>query len=157
MSIEAADRYRLGRRAAARAVMERQTCIWEQFGEVVEKDFQLASRKFWVLSWQGQLLTWSGDVVGVWTEHFEEHLNTANTSSWQEAKSKGLGDFKTSGKGRGHWGSQKKSLSGVENEVHGEWIPNQGSERVLISLPKIRHLWHKWPDINIYSIWSWVQ
>lgn len=47
MSMEAADRYRLGRRAAARAVMEGQTCIWEQFGEVMEKDFQLASRKFW--------------------------------------------------------------------------------------------------------------
>lgn len=55
-----------------------------------------------MLSWQGQLLTWSGDVVGVWKEHFEEHLNAANTSSWQEAKSKDLGEFKTPGKGRGH-------------------------------------------------------
>lgn len=37
-----------------------------------------------VLSWQGQLLTQSGDVVGQWMEHFEELLHPAYTSSWQQ-------------------------------------------------------------------------
>lgn len=61
--MEAADRYRLARRAEARA----------EFGEATEKDFQLVSTKFWqtvrrlrkgrwgsvqlVLSQQDQLLT----------------------------------------------------------------------------------------------------
>lgn len=56
-------------------------------------DSDKGSRAQAMLSWQGQLVTWTGDVVGVWKEHFEDLLNPANTSSWQEAKSKDLGDF----------------------------------------------------------------
>lgn len=72
-SVEAADRYRLARRAKARTVVEAKTCVWEEFGEAMEKDFQLVSTKFWqtvrllrkgrwgsvqlVLSQQDQLLT----------------------------------------------------------------------------------------------------
>lgn len=41
---------------------------------------------------EGQLLTWTGDVL-VWRkEHFSELLNPANTSSWEEAESKDLGE-----------------------------------------------------------------
>ena len=42
-----ADRYREARRAAASAVTKAKTRAWEEFREAMEKDFQLASRKFW--------------------------------------------------------------------------------------------------------------
>ena len=34
-----------------------------------------------------KLLTWTGDIVGQWKEHFEELLNPTNTSSLEEAES----------------------------------------------------------------------
>ena len=46
-SPEAADRYRVAKRAAALMVAETKTLVWEEFGETVEKDFWLASRMFW--------------------------------------------------------------------------------------------------------------
>ncbi len=46
-SSEAADRYQEARRAAASVVAEAKTWVWEEFREAMEKDFQLASRKFW--------------------------------------------------------------------------------------------------------------
>lgn len=36
--------------------------LWEKFGEAIEKDFQLDSKKFWQ-SWEGQLLTQTWDVI----------------------------------------------------------------------------------------------
>jgi len=45
-SPETADGYREARRVAASAVAEAKTRMWEEFGEAMEKDFQLASRKF---------------------------------------------------------------------------------------------------------------
>ncbi len=44
---EAANGYREARRATALVVMEAKTWLWEEFGEAMEKDFWLASRKFW--------------------------------------------------------------------------------------------------------------
>ena len=46
-SPETADRYRQARRAAASAVTKAKTQVWEEFGEAMEKDFRLASKKFW--------------------------------------------------------------------------------------------------------------
>ena len=74
----------------------------------MEKDFRLASKKFWqtvrrlrkgkqglaqaVLSRGGELLTQTEDIVGRWKEHFEELLNPANTSSGEEAESEASGE-----------------------------------------------------------------
>jgi len=41
------DRYREAKRTAASAVAEAKARVWEEFGEAIEKDFQLASRRFW--------------------------------------------------------------------------------------------------------------
>lgn len=64
-----------------------------------EKDFQLASNKFWqTVRWLHNgnrrcwLLTWTGDIVGRSKEHFEEFLSLVNTSSWQEAGFEDLGE-----------------------------------------------------------------
>jgi len=46
-SPEAADRYRQARRAAAAVVADAKTRALEEFGEAMEKDFRLASRRFW--------------------------------------------------------------------------------------------------------------
>ena len=107
-SPETADRYRQARRAAASAVTKAKTQVWEEFGEAMEKDFRLASKKFWqtirrlrkgkqglaqaVLSRGGELLTQTEDIVGRWKEHFEELLNPANTSSGEEAESEASGE-----------------------------------------------------------------
>lgn len=40
-SVEAASNYRLAKKAAAKAVMEAKTLVWEEFGEAMEKDFRL--------------------------------------------------------------------------------------------------------------------
>jgi len=106
-SPETADGYREAKRAAASALAEVKTWVWEEFGEAMEKDFQLVSRKFWqtvrrlrkrkqglaqaVLSQGGELLTQIVDIVGWWKEHFEELLNPTSTSS-------GRGSLKTRGK-----------------------------------------------------------
>lgn len=102
---EAADRYRQAKRTAARVVVEAKTRAWEEFGEAMEKDYRLASKKFWqtvrrlrkgkqsptnaVYSRGGRLLTSTGDVVGRWKEYFEDLLNPAVTSSIEEAEAEG--------------------------------------------------------------------
>ncbi|KAK3520514.1 hypothetical protein QTP70_024128 [Hemibagrus guttatus] len=44
---EAAEAYRQAKQAAARVVSEAKTQVWEEFGEVMEKDYRMASGKFW--------------------------------------------------------------------------------------------------------------
>jgi hypothetical protein len=106
-SPEAADRYRQARRAAAAVVTDAKTRAWEEFGEAMEKDFRLASRRFWqtirrlrkgkqglpqaVISGGGGLLTQTEDIVGRWKEHFEELLNPVNMSPEQGAAPEDLG------------------------------------------------------------------
>ncbi|KAI3356429.1 hypothetical protein L3Q82_017643 [Scortum barcoo] len=41
------DGYRQAKQAAARAVLEAKTWVWEEFGEAMEEDYQSASKKFW--------------------------------------------------------------------------------------------------------------
>ena len=100
---EAAGRYRQAKRAAASAVSEAKTRVWEEFGEAMEKDFRLAPRRFWqtirrlrqgkqcftntVYSGDGVLLTSTGDVVRRWKEYFEDLLNPTNTSSVEDTES----------------------------------------------------------------------
>uniref|UniRef100_A0A671XNI3 Endonuclease/exonuclease/phosphatase domain-containing protein n=1 Tax=Sparus aurata TaxID=8175 RepID=A0A671XNI3_SPAAU len=99
---EAADGYRQAKRAAARAVSEAKTRVWEEFGEAMEEDYRSASKKFWqtirrlrrgkqssantVYSGGGELLTSTGDIVGRWKEYFEDLLNPADTPSIEEAE-----------------------------------------------------------------------
>ncbi len=87
-------------------VVEAKTRAWEEFGEAMEKDYRLASKRFWqtvrylrrgkqcptnaVYSGGGRLLTSTGDVVGRWKEYFEDLLNPAVTSSIEEAEAGGL-------------------------------------------------------------------
>ena len=94
---EAADRYRLAKRTAAAVVAEAKTRAWEKFGETMEKDFRVASKRFWttikrlrrgkqcsvstVYSAGGTLLTSTVDVVDRWREYFEDLLNPTNTPS----------------------------------------------------------------------------
>ncbi|PWA16349.1 hypothetical protein CCH79_00004334 [Gambusia affinis] len=75
---------------------------WEEFGEVMEKDFCTTSRRFWstirrlargkrcstdtVYSGDGVLLTSTRDVVGRWAEYFEGLLNPTNMPSIVEAE-----------------------------------------------------------------------
>ena len=98
---EAADRYRLAKRAAAAAVAEAKTRVWEEFGEAMENDFRTASKRFWstirrlrggkrctvntVYSGDGALLTSTRDIVNRWKEYFEDLLNPTDTSSDSEA------------------------------------------------------------------------
>ena len=94
---EAADRYRLAKRTAAAVVAEAKTRAWEEFGETMEKDFRVASKRFWttikrlrrgkqcsvstVYSAGGELLTSTGDVVDRWKEYFEDLLNPTEAPS----------------------------------------------------------------------------
>lgn len=77
--------------------------MWEEFGKAMEKNIQLASRKFWqiirclrkakqglpqtVFSQGGELLTQTRDIGRWWKEHFKALLNLTDTSSVDEAKS----------------------------------------------------------------------
>ena len=99
---ETADGYRQARRTAARVVAEAKTRVWEEFGEAMEEDYRLASKKFWqtvrrlrrgkqvstntVYSGGGELLTSTGDIVGRWKEYFEDLLNPTVMSSGEEAE-----------------------------------------------------------------------
>jgi len=102
-SLETSDGYREARRAAASAVAEAKTRVWEEFGEAMEDDFRLASSKFCqtirqfrkgkqglaqaVLSRGGELLTQTEDIVGGWKQHFEELLNPTSRSFVEEVES----------------------------------------------------------------------
>ena len=46
-TLEAADRYCQAKRAAALAVSDAKTSVWEEFGEAMENNFQLAPQRFW--------------------------------------------------------------------------------------------------------------
>ncbi|GAA6106566.1 receptor-type tyrosine-protein phosphatase F-like, partial [Tachysurus ichikawai] len=102
---EAADRYQRAKRASARVVAEAKTRVWEEFGEAMEKDYRLASKKFWqtvrrlrrgkqcpahtVYSGSGNLLTSTGDILGRWKEYFKVLLNPTDMSSTEEAEGGG--------------------------------------------------------------------
>ncbi|TWW68222.1 hypothetical protein D4764_19G0000200 [Takifugu flavidus] len=103
---EAADGYRHAKRSAATAVAEAKTRVWEEFGEAMENNFWMASKRFWttirrlrrgkqctvntVYSGDGVLLTSTRDVVDQWKEYFEDLLNPTNTPSSEEV---GPGDL----------------------------------------------------------------
>ncbi|KAM6983477.1 CD166 antigen homolog A [Tautogolabrus adspersus] len=94
--------------AVALVIAEAKTRVREKFGETLEKDFRLASRKFWqtfrqlrkrkqglpqaVISSGGEPLTLTGDIFGQWKEYFEELLNPDNTSYEGEAESEDPGE-----------------------------------------------------------------
>ncbi|KAI3369654.1 hypothetical protein L3Q82_025366 [Scortum barcoo] len=99
---DAVDGYQQAKQAAARAVLEAKTQVWEEFGEAMEEDYQSASKKFWqtvrhlrrgkqysantVYSAGGELLTSTGDIVGRWKEYFEDLLNPTDMPSTEEAE-----------------------------------------------------------------------
>ncbi|KAI3376369.1 hypothetical protein L3Q82_016851, partial [Scortum barcoo] len=102
---DAVDRYRQAKQAAARAVLEAKTRVWEEFGEAMEEDYRSASKRFWqtvrrlrrgkqysantVYSAGGELLTSTEDIVGRWKKYFEDLLNPTDLPSSEEA---GAGD-----------------------------------------------------------------
>ncbi|KAI3368112.1 hypothetical protein L3Q82_007839 [Scortum barcoo] len=76
---DAVDRYRQAKQAAARAVLEAKTRVWEEFGEAMEEDYCAG----------GELLTSTEDIVGRWKKYFEDLLNPTDLPSSEEA---GAGD-----------------------------------------------------------------
>ncbi|KAI3376204.1 hypothetical protein L3Q82_016712 [Scortum barcoo] len=102
---DAVDRYQQAKQAAARAVLEAKTRVWEEFGEAMEEDYRSASKRFWqtvrrlrrgkqysantVYSAGGELLTSTEDIVGRWKKYFEDLLNPTDLPSSEEA---GAGD-----------------------------------------------------------------
>ncbi|KAK3541858.1 hypothetical protein QTP86_008196 [Hemibagrus guttatus] len=102
---EAAEAYRQAKRTAAGVVSEAKTRVWEEFGEVMEKDYRTASGKFWqtvrclrggkqlsantVYSGGGELLALTRDIVGQWKEYFEDLLNPTDTPSVEEPEAEG--------------------------------------------------------------------
>ncbi|KAI3374958.1 hypothetical protein L3Q82_021490 [Scortum barcoo] len=103
---DAVDRYRQAKQAAARAVLEAKTRVWEEFGEAMEEDYRSASKRFWqtvrrlrrgkqysantVYSAGGELLTSTEDIVGRWKKYFEDLLNPTDLPSSEEAGGWGL-------------------------------------------------------------------
>ncbi|KAK3556428.1 hypothetical protein QTP70_008337 [Hemibagrus guttatus] len=97
---EAAEAYRQAKRAAAWVVSEAKTRVWEVLIEAMEKDYQMASGKFWqtvrrlrrckqisantVYSGAGELLALIGDIVRRWKEYFKDLLNPTDMSSVEE-------------------------------------------------------------------------
>ena len=99
---EAAHGYRQAKRAAAQAVAEAKTLVWENSREAIEEDYRPASKKFWQTIWHlrrgkqsstntvysggGELLTSTGDIIGQWKAYFEDLLNSTDTPSIEEAE-----------------------------------------------------------------------
>ncbi|KAK3541878.1 hypothetical protein QTP86_008137 [Hemibagrus guttatus] len=97
---EAAEAYRQAKRTALRVVSEAKIRDWEEFGEAMEKDYRMASGKFWqtvqrlrrgkqlsantVYSEGGELLASTEDIVGRWKEYFEDLLNPTDMPSVEE-------------------------------------------------------------------------
>ncbi|KAI3359144.1 hypothetical protein L3Q82_002677 [Scortum barcoo] len=93
---------RQAKQAAARAVLEAKTRVWEEFGEAMEEDYRSASKRFWqtvrrlrrgkqysantVYSAGGELLTSTEDIVGRWKKYFEDLLNPTDLPSSEEAE-----------------------------------------------------------------------
>ena len=89
------------KQSAAVAVTEAKPRTWEEFGEAMENDFRMASKRFWttirrlrrgkqcivntVYGGDGALLTSTRDVVDWWKEYFEDLLNPTDTPSGKEA------------------------------------------------------------------------
>ncbi|KAK3535941.1 hypothetical protein QTP70_021242 [Hemibagrus guttatus] len=83
-----------------RVVSEAKTQVWEEFGEGMEKDYRMASGKFWqtvrclrrgkqlsantVYSGGEELTALTRDIVGRWKEYFEDFLNPTDTPSVEE-------------------------------------------------------------------------
>ncbi|KAI3357006.1 hypothetical protein L3Q82_003643 [Scortum barcoo] len=105
---DAVDRYRQAKQAAARAVLEAKTRVWEEFGEAMEEDYRSASEEIlaktvrrlrrgkqysantlFTVQWGGELLTSTEDIVGRWKKYFEDLLNPTDLPSSEEA---GAGD-----------------------------------------------------------------
>ncbi len=102
---EAADGYRQAKWTVAWVVVEARNRAWEEFGEAMEKDYRLASKRFWKTIWRlrrgkrcptntvfsggWQLLTSTWDIVGRWKEYFEDLLNPTDMSSIEEAEAEG--------------------------------------------------------------------
>ncbi|KAK3544176.1 hypothetical protein QTP86_006032 [Hemibagrus guttatus] len=100
----AAEAYRQAKRTTAMVVLEAKTRVWEEFGEAMEKDYRMASGKFWQTVWRlrrgkqlsantvygggGELLVSTGDIVGRWKEYFEDLLNLTDTPSVEEPEAK---------------------------------------------------------------------
>ncbi|KAI3355413.1 hypothetical protein L3Q82_018257 [Scortum barcoo] len=98
--------YRQAKQAAAQAVLEAKTRVWEEFGEAMEEDYRSASKRFWqtvrrlrrgkqysantVYSAGGELLTSTEDIVGRWKKYFEDLLNPTDLPSSEEAGGWGL-------------------------------------------------------------------
>ncbi|KAI3374508.1 hypothetical protein L3Q82_006324 [Scortum barcoo] len=82
--MHAVDEYRQAKQAAARAVLEAKTWVWEEFIEAMEEDYRSASKKFCqtVLAPQNggssalpTLFTVWANIFGRWKEYFEDLLN----------------------------------------------------------------------------------
>ncbi|KAK3546985.1 hypothetical protein QTP86_007435 [Hemibagrus guttatus] len=103
-TLEAAEAYRQAKRTAAGVVLEAKTRVWEEFGEAMEKDYRMASGKFWltvrrlrrgkqlsaniVYSGGGELLASTRDIVGRWKEYFKDLINPTDTPSVEEPEAK---------------------------------------------------------------------
>ncbi|KAK3553014.1 hypothetical protein QTP86_031160 [Hemibagrus guttatus] len=101
---EAAEAYQQAKRTAAGVVLEAKTRVWEEFGEAMQKDYRMASEKFWQTDWRlirgkqlsantvysggGELLASTGDIVKRWKEYFEDLLNPTDTPSTEEPEAK---------------------------------------------------------------------
>ncbi|KAK3507545.1 hypothetical protein QTP70_028447, partial [Hemibagrus guttatus] len=99
-TLEAAEAYRQAKQTTALVVSEAKTRVWEEFGDAMEKDYQMALGKFWqtvrhlrrdkqlfantVYGGGGELLVSTGDIVGRWKEYFEDLLNPTDTPSVEE-------------------------------------------------------------------------
>ncbi|KAK3532671.1 hypothetical protein QTP86_027655 [Hemibagrus guttatus] len=97
---EAAEAFQQAKRSTAVVVSEAKTQVWEEFGEAMEKDYWMASGKFWqtvrrlrrgkqlsantVYGGDGELLASTGDIVGRWKEYFEDLLNPTDTPYVEE-------------------------------------------------------------------------
>ncbi|KAK3525519.1 hypothetical protein QTP86_033933 [Hemibagrus guttatus] len=97
---EAAEAYRQAKRTTAVVVSEAKTRVWEEFCEAMEKDYWMASGKFWQTVWHlrrgkqlfantvysggGELLVLTGEIVGRWKEYFKDLLDPTDTPSVEE-------------------------------------------------------------------------
>ena len=79
---EAAGRYWQAKRSAAAVVTEAKTRTWEEFGEAMENDFQMAWKRFWTTIRRFR----RGKQCIV---NFEDLLNPTDMSSGKEAGPRG--------------------------------------------------------------------
>ncbi|KAI3367011.1 hypothetical protein L3Q82_009640 [Scortum barcoo] len=98
----AVDGYRQAKQAAAQAVLEAKTWIWEEFGEAMEEDYQVGLEEILAnrpVPQKGEAVLcqhclqcgWgavssTGDIIRRWKEYFEDLLNPTDTPSTEEAE-----------------------------------------------------------------------